>query len=167
MAVIYLSLGSNTGDRATFIQQAVKLIQNCGHIKIVRYSTLYETEPWGYKNQSWFLNAVIEAKTDFSPVELLNHTQEVEQTLGRIREGVPRWGARSIDIDILFYNDEVINLPELTIPHKFMHKRAFVLVPLMELIPLFKHPVLGKTISELHDELSQPEDVFLYGTVGV
>lgn len=167
MAVIYLSLGSNTGDRAVFIQQAVKLLENGGHVKVVRYSTLYETEPWGYKNQGWFLNAVIEAKTDFSPVELLNHTQEVEQTLGRVREGVPRWGERTIDIDILFYNNEIINLPELTIPHKLMHKRAFVLVPLMELVPLFKHPVFGKTISELHEELNEPEDVFLYGTIGV
>jgi len=167
MAVVYLSLGSNCGDRVGFIQQAVKLLQAGGNLSVVRFSTLYETEPWGYKNQDWFINAVIEAKTDFAPVELLHHCQEVERSLGRIREGVPRWGKRTIDIDILLYNNDIIDLPELKIPHKHMHERAFVLVPLLELVPLLKHPVSGKTISDLHEELKEPEDVFLYGTIGV
>lgn len=167
MAVVYLSLGSNSGDKVGFIQQAVKLLQNCDEFTVVRTSTLYETEPWGKKDQEWFVNAVIEAKTKFSAVELLHHCQRVEQSLGRVREGVPRWGQRTIDIDILFYGHEVINLPELTIPHKYMHERAFVLVPLLELIPLFKHPVLNKSISEMHEGLEHPEDVFLYGTISV
>lgn len=167
MAVVYLSLGSNTGDKVSFIQQAVKLLQNSDSFTLVRSSTLYETEPWGNKDQPWFVNSVIEAKTKFSPVELLHHCQEIERLLGRVREGVPHWGQRTIDIDILFYGSETINLPELTVPHKYLHKRAFVLVPMLELVPLFKHPVLGKTISQLHEELQEPEDVFLYGTMGV
>ena len=167
MAVVYLSLGSNIGDRVGYIQQAVKLLQVGGNVNPVRFSTLYETEPWGNKHQEWFLNAVVEAKTFLFPVELLHHCQDIEQKLGRVREGVPHWGQRTVDIDILLYNNDIIDLPELTIPHKHMHKRAFVLVPLLELIPLFKHPVTGKTMSELHDELAQPEDVFLYGTIGV
>ena len=84
-----------------------------------------------------------------------------------MREGVPRWGERTIDIDILFYGKEVINLPELTIPHPRMHQRAFVLVPMLELVPLLKHPVLSKSIEDLHQDLQAPEDVFLYGTLGV
>lgn len=167
MAVVYLSLGSNTGNRAEYIQQAVKLLDKSDNFNVIRFSALYETEPWGYKNQDWFLNAVIEAKTDLAPVELLHFCQHVEQLLGRVREGVPRWGKRTIDIDILLYNNDVINLPELTVPHSYMHERAFVLVPLLELVPLLKHPVLNKTISELHEKLKQPEDVLIYGAVEV
>lgn len=165
MALVYLSLGSNIGDRVAYIQQAVKLLQSENKITLVRSSTLYETEPWGNKNQAWFVNAVIEAKTQLSPQDLLNHCQQVECELGRVREGVPKWGERTIDIDILFYDNLIINTPELTIPHKHLHERAFTLVPLLELVPTLKHPVSGKTISELHDELEKPEDVFLYGTV--
>ncbi len=167
MTVVYLSLGSNLNDRVGYIQQAVKLLSKTNDFKIVRTSTLYETEPWGNKDQEWFINAVIEAKTTFSATELLHHCQQVEQMLGRIREGVPRWGERTIDIDILLYGREVINLPELIIPHPRMHERAFVLVPMLELVPLLKHPILNKSILELHEALSAPEDVFLYGTIGV
>lgn len=167
MAVVYLSLGSNLDDRVGYIQQAVSLLSKADDFKIVRTSTLYETEPWGNKDQEWFINAVIEAKTNFSPTELLHHCQQVEQNLGRIREGVPRWGERTIDIDILLYGKEIINLPELTVPHPRMHERAFVLVPMLELVPLLKHPILNKSISELHEALVAPEDVFLYGTICV
>ena len=165
MALVYLSLGSNIGDRVAFIQQAVNLLQAGNKTTLVRSSTLYETEPWGNKSQNWFINAVVELKTQLSPEELLDFCQNIEKELGRVRDGVPRWGERTIDIDILFYNDKIINTPKLTIPHKHLHERAFTLVPLLELIPSFKHPVSGKTISELHDALEKPEDVFLYGTV--
>ena len=166
MTIVYLSLGSNLGDRISHIQQAVKLLKN-DDFKIIRTSTLYETEPWGNKEQNWFINTVIEAKTKLSPTELLYHCQQIEQVLGRVREGVPRWGQRTIDIDILLYGNNVINLPELTIPHARMHERAFVLVPMLELVPLLKHPILNKTIYELHDALPEIEDVYLYGTLGV
>jgi len=166
MTIVYLSLGSNIGDKVGFLQQAVKYLEN-DVFKIIRTSTLYETEPWGNKEQDWFINAVIEAKTKLSPTQLLHHCQQIEQELGRVREGVPRWGERTIDIDILFYGKEVINLPELTIPHPRMHQRAFVLVPMLELVPLLKHPILNKSIEDLHQDLQAPEDVFLYGTLGV
>ena len=167
MAIAYLCLGSNIGDKVTYLQQAVKMLTATGMVTVVRSSAFYETEPWGNKDQEWFINAVIEAKTTFSATELLHHCQQVEQMLGRIREGVPRWGERTIDIDILLYGREVINLPELIIPHPRMHERAFVLVPMLELVPLLKHPILNKSILELHEALSAPEDVFLYGTIGV
>ncbi len=165
MSVVYLSLGSNIGDKVGYIQQAVKLLQKSTDFVLVRASTLYETEPWGNKKQEWFVNAVIEAKTKLSPVQLLHHCQEVEQKLGRVREGIPHWGQRTIDIDILFYGKEIINLPELQVPHKHLHERAFTLVPLLELIPSFSHPIFNKTIMELHEGLAKPEDVFLYGTI--
>lgn len=167
MTVVYVSLGSNLDDRVSYIQQAVKLLGESDDFKIVRTSTLYETEPWGLKEQNWFINAVIEAKTKLSATELLHHCQQVEQQLGRTRNGVPRWGERTIDVDILFYGKEIINLPELTVPHPRLQERAFVLVPLLELVPLLKHPVLNKSISELHEALPHPEDVFLYGTMCV
>ncbi len=166
MTIVYLSLGSNIEDRVGYIQQAVKLLQKNNDFKIVRTSTLYETEPWGNKNQDWFVNAVIEAKTKLSPSELISHCQQVEQELGRVRDGVVRWGERTIDIDILLYGNDVINLPELIVPHPRMHERAFVLVPMLELVPLLKHPLLHKTIEDLHQDLPHPEDVFLYGTLG-
>lgn len=165
MALVYLSLGSNLGDRVAYIQQAVKLLQANNAVTLVRSSTLYETEPWGNRQQDWFINAVVEIKTQLSPFELLKHCQNIETQLGRVREGVPRWGKRTMDIDILFYGDEIINTPELTVPHKYLQDRAFTLVPLLELIPNFKHPILNKTILELHDALEEPEEVFLYGTV--
>lgn len=167
MTVVYLSLGSNIDDRVGYIQQAVKLLQNDNSFKIVRTSTLYETEPWGNKKQNWFVNAVVEAKTTLSAVELLMLCQQVELALGRVREGVPRWGERTIDIDILFYGNEIVQLPELVVPHERLHERAFVLVPLLEIVPLLKHPVLNKTIIELHEDLPHPEDVYLYGTVSL
>lgn len=166
MTIVYLSLGSNIDNRVSYIQQAVNLLQ-CNDFKIVRTSTLYETEPWGKKDQNWFINAVIEAKTTLSPIELLYHCQQVEQNLGRVREGVPRWGERTIDVDILLYGKEVINMPELKIPHERMAQRAFVLVPMLELVPLLKHPVSNKTITQLHEELNEIEDVYLYGTINV
>ena len=166
MTIVYLSLGSNIEDRVGYIQQAVKLLQNNNSFKVIRFSTLYETEPWGNKNQDWFLNAIIEAKTELSPQELLQHCQQVEKNLGRIREGIPRWGARTIDIDILLYGNHLISTDDLTIPHPRMHERAFVLVPMLELVPSLKHPILNKTMLELHEDLPQVEDVFLYGTIG-
>lgn len=164
MAVVYLCLGSNMGDRFSVIQNAVNLFSLSDSCDIIRTSAVYETEPWGYKNQDWFLNIVIEIKTSLSPEDLLNKCQEIENFLGRDRSHEVRWGERFIDIDILFYDKQTVNTEKLTIPHKHLHKRAFVLVPLLELIPDFRHPVSEKTITDLYDELEEVEDVFLYGT---
>ena len=166
MAIAYLCLGSNSGDRLKYAEQAVSLISLAQNLKIIRTSALYETEPWGVKNQNWFLNMALEIKTDLSAEDLLLKCLNIEKTLGRNREKEQRWGERPIDIDIIFYDKEVINTEILTVPHPRMHQRAFVLVPLLELIPDFVHPVLNKSISELYDDLDEVEEVVLYGTRG-
>ena len=166
MSIAYLCLGSNSGNRLQFIEQAISLLNLAENIKIIRRTALYETEPWGVKNQNWFLNIIVEIKTDLSPQDLLLKCMSIEKTLGRNRDKEQRWGERTIDIDIILYNKDVVNTDMLTIPHPRMHQRAFVLVPLLELIPDFIHPVLNKTISDLYDELDNVEEVYLYGTRG-
>ena len=164
MAIVYLSLGSNKGDRIGYVQQAASLLGTDENISIVRTSAFYETEPWNMNTQTWFVNAIIEAKTKYSPKELLEVCQRIEKQLGREHKGVNDYQDRTIDIDILFYNKDVINEENLTIPHKYVHLRAFNLVPMMELNADFVHPVLNKTIAEMHNDLESPEMVFLYGT---
>ncbi len=166
MARVFLSLGSNIGDRAATISQAVSLLSMSQKIKIVKTSSFYETEPWANKEQGWFVNAAVALDTDFSAMELLQYCQNIELELGRIRKKDEKWGERTIDIDILMYDDKIIsNGPTLNIPHPLMHLRAFVLVPMLEVKADLVHPVFNKTISQLYDELSNPEDVFLYGTI--
>ena len=164
MTLVYLSIGSNSGDRVKLIEQAISFIGLCEDISLVRTSALYETEPWGVKDQNWFLNVAVEIKTSLSPQDLLLKLQNIEKTLGRNRQNERRWGERTIDIDIIFYGSEKVETEILSVPHLRMQDRAFVLVPFLELIPDFVHPTLGKTISELYDELEEVEDVFLYGT---
>lgn len=164
MAIVYLSLGSNKGDRIGYIQQATSLLGLADGISIIRTSAFYETEPWNMNSKTWFVNAVVEVKTSLSPEALLEECQRIESQLGRTPKTSTEYEDRTIDIDILFYGKEIINEENLTIPHKFVHLRAFTLVPLLELIPDFEHPVLHKTITELHNDLENPEMVFLYGT---
>ena len=165
MSRVFLSIGSNLGDRLSNIQQAVATLSMSDKIKIVKTSSFYETEPWGNKNQEWFINAALAIDTDYSPEELLKYCQNIEVQLGRIRKENEKWSQRAIDIDILMYDDLVISSKNLIVPHPFMHLRAFVLVPMLEVKSDLVHPVFKKTISELYDELSNPEDVYLYGTV--
>ncbi|MBQ4647193.1 MAG: 2-amino-4-hydroxy-6-hydroxymethyldihydropteridine diphosphokinase [Candidatus Gastranaerophilales bacterium] len=166
MSRVFLSLGSNLGDRLSNIQQAVSYLSMSDSIKIIKTSSFYETEPWGNKNQDWFINAAVALDTDLSCEELLELCQNIEVKLGRIRRENEKWAQRAIDIDILMYDDKLISLPEkLIVPHPLMHLRAFVLVPMLEVKSDLVHPVFNKTISELYDELENPEDVFLYGTV--
>ncbi len=164
MTIAYLSLGSNQGDRIGYIQQATSLLNLTDNITIVRTSAFYETEPWNMATDTWFVNAVIEIKTSLSAHELLTECQRIEKQLGRTPKETAGYSDRTIDIDILFYGKEIIQDETLTIPHKYLHLRAFTLVPLLELIPDFEHPVLHKAISELHNDLENPEMVFLYGT---
>ena len=136
------------------------------NVQIVKSSSFYETEPWGYKNQNWFINAAAAIDTELEPIELLNTINIIEMQIGRNRQNEIRWGERTIDIDILMYENEIINIEnKLIIPHPRMHERAFVLVPMLEVKSDLIHPVLKKTISELYDELENPEGVFLYGTI--
>lgn len=164
MAIAYLSLGSNKGDRIGYVQQAASLLGMDEKITIVRTSAFYESEPWNMNTKNWFVNAVVEIKTQYSPQELLVACQRVECQLGRTPIEKGQYQDRTIDIDILFYNKEIINEGNLTIPHKYVHLRAFTLIPMMELNSDFVHPVLHKTIEEMHNDLENPEMVFLYGT---
>ena len=164
MAIVYISLGSNKGDRIGYVQQAASLLGADEGISIVRTSAFYETEPWNMNTKNWFVNAIVEAKTKYSPQELLKLCQAIEKKLGREHKTINDYEDRTIDIDILFYNNDIINDDNLTIPHKYVHLRAFNLVPMLELNADFVHPVLHKSIIEMHNDLENPEMVFLYGT---
>lgn len=164
MAIVYLSLGSNKDDRIGYIQQASRQLGALEGCEIIRTSAFYETEPWNMNSDNWFVNAVVELKTSLTPHQLLEQCQAIEKQLGRKPSQPNVYEDRTIDIDILFYKKEIISDDDLIIPHRFLHLRAFTLVPLLELIPDFEHPVLHKTISELHDSLETPEMVILYGT---
>lgn len=143
---IFLGIGSNLGDRPQNLEGVKRLLS----IQILASSSIYESEPVGYLNQPWFLNAVIQVEEGLSVRELLNRAQQVEKMLGRKRD-IPK-GPRTIDIDILFYNDLVLNEPDLIIPHPAIPERKFVLQPMDEVAPQFEHPVLHKTIHQLLDE---------------
>lgn len=143
---VYLSLGSNLGDRDAHLAQAMEHLQAAG-IRILRRSSIYETEPQDRRDQPWFLNMVLEVETDLPSLDLLAQIQKIEEELGRERN-VPQ-GPRTIDIDILFYGSSIITTPELEIPHPRLPARRFVLEPLAELSPDLIHPVLGKTVREL------------------
>lgn len=164
MALVYLSLGSNKGDRVGYIQQANSLLNGFESINVVQSSSLYETEPWGVESENWFVNAVVQVRTSLSPRLLLAQCQKVEALLGRNREQEGKYGDRNIDIDILFYDNLIMNEPDLVIPHKYMHERAFTLVPMLELAPEMIHPVFRKSMNDLYEELENPEMVYLYGT---
>ncbi len=143
---IYLSLGSNVGDRAAHIARAIEALNATG-VKVLRQSSLYATEPVDLRTQSWFLNCVLEAETDLMPRQLLRVLQEIERALGRKR--LVRGGPRVMDIDLLLYSSSVVHTAELEVPHLRMAERRFVLVPLAELAPALRHPTLRRTIAEL------------------
>lgn len=131
MSSIYLSLGTNMGDREKNLKDAVSIIQGFDQTKLIKVSKIYETKPWGYTDQDNFLNLCLEIETSLSPYELLEKCQEAEQNLKR--ERLVRWGPRTIDIDILLYDDIICEDEKLIIPHPRIHERAFVLIPLMDL----------------------------------
>jgi 2-amino-4-hydroxy-6-hydroxymethyldihydropteridine diphosphokinase len=143
---VYLALGSNLGDRAAALQNAVARMES-PELHVLRASRIYETEPRDVVDQPWFLNQVIEAETSFFPRQLLTRLKRLELELGR-RPSRPK-GPRAVDVDILFYGDAVISAPDLTIPHERMGERRFVLEPLAELAPDLRHPKTGKTIREM------------------
>jgi 2-amino-4-hydroxy-6-hydroxymethyldihydropteridine diphosphokinase len=143
---VYLGLGSNLGDRAAHLEQAMDALAAAG-VEIVRRSSLYTTEPVGFGPQNWFLNCVVEAATELMPRQLLRATQLVEREMGRKR--LVHGGPRSVDVDILFYGGNVVSMPDLEIPHPRIAERRFVLVPLREIAPGLRHPTLRRTIGEL------------------
>lgn len=133
MNKVYIALGTNIEPRFNHLQEALQRLQEHKKISILKQSSIYETAPVGYTNQADFLNMVIQAETDCTPIELLDYCQQIEKELGRKR--TIRFGPRTIDLDILLYNQENIKMERLTIPHPRMHERAFVLVPLNEIAP--------------------------------
>jgi len=142
---VYLSLGSNVGDRKLNLEKALQLLSRW--LQIEQVSSLYETEPMGYVEQPYFLNAVCCAQADIGPLQLLSLIKGIETSLGRV-PSFPN-APRSIDVDILFYDSLVMETPELTIPHPRIEERAFVLIPLLELDATLVHPISGERISDL------------------
>ena len=147
MKKVFIGLGSNLGEREHLIRSAAEGLDLLPDTRLARISSLYDTKPVGDLEQPDYLNAVVLALTDLDASRLLWNLHLIENKLGRKR--VRRWEPRPIDLDLLFYGDEVINEPGLTVPHPEAHRRAFVLIPMNELAPDFVHPVLGKTIEEL------------------
>jgi 2-amino-4-hydroxy-6-hydroxymethyldihydropteridine diphosphokinase len=146
LKTVYVGLGSNVGDREANLREALVRLEAEG-IRVVRRSSVYETEPQELRDQPWFLNAVVEVETDLFPLQLFAHLQNVEREMGR-RRLTPK-GPRNIDIDILFYGRSVIETADLQVPHPRIAQRRFVLEPLAEIAPELRHPLTGKTASEL------------------
>lgn len=142
---VYLGLGTNLGDRRKNLEAAYGAL--APQVQVKRQSKVYETPAWGYEDQPAFLNAAVKAETELSPQDLLVFLKGLERKLGRTDSF--RWGPRLIDIDILFYDDQVINTPTLVVPHPHLHERAFVLVPLRDLDPDLVHPLTGKTVRQM------------------
>ncbi|MBC3784467.1 2-amino-4-hydroxy-6-hydroxymethyldihydropteridine diphosphokinase [Spirosoma utsteinense] len=161
--MLYLLLGANLGDRMATLRRAVDLIG--AHVgAVVQASGLYETAPWGVTDQPAFLNQVLAVETTLAPEAVLTQAQAIEQALGRIRH--EKWGARVIDIDILYYGDQIIQSEILTVPHPFLHERRFTLVPLAEIAPNFVHPILQKTTIDLLATCTDTGDVMALPVAG-
>jgi 2-amino-4-hydroxy-6-hydroxymethyldihydropteridine diphosphokinase len=168
---VFLGLGSNwPRDRVAMLRAARRELAEAQDIRVLETSALYESEPWerepgsGLDEQTWYLNCVVSIETELSPTELLARLQAIEAGLGRSRPaGTPeaqRFAPRTIDIDILFYGDQVISVPDdLHVPHLLLHERAFVLKPLRDLAPAFVHPTLYHTVGELDEELEDDHAV--------
>lgn len=153
MTPLYLGLGTNVGDKESNLRLAVQQIEKrIGGIHSL--SSFYQTDPWGFISEHTFLNAVVHIDTVFSPEEVLQITQDIERNMGRkIKSSAGVYTDRIIDIDILFYGEEIISLPYLQIPHSLLHERMFVLEPLCEIAPNLIHPTLKKSVSEIKNTL--------------
>lgn len=145
-ATVYLSLGSNVGDREENLRAAVRELPHAG-VAVTRVSSIYETEPMDLLEQPWFLNCAVQAETHYDAIMLLRALREIETKMGSKK--LVAKGPRLIDMDILLYGTAAIDLPELQVPHPRMHLRRFVLVPLAEIAPTLKHPSWTKTVSEM------------------
>lgn len=160
MNIVFLGIGSNLGDRFSFLKNAVTGIEE--YIgSVLRVSSVYETDPWGFETSDRFLNMVVEAETQLTPSGVLGAVLMIEAHLGRIRNE-KQYSSRVIDIDILLFNDLVIDKKNLKVPHPLMHERKFVLVPLCEIAPDLVHPVLKKSISSLVESCPDKANIEIY-----
>ena len=153
--IAYLSLGSNLGDRALNLRAAITQLEAAG--RLLAASSIYETQPLDVPDQPWFLNSVAAIETEKTPRELLQWAFKIEVLMGRLR--MREKGPRNIDIDVVLFGNRVVDEPGLTIPHPAMHRRRFVLEPLVEIAPDVRHPSLGKTVRELLSELDGGQTV--------
>jgi 2-amino-4-hydroxy-6-hydroxymethyldihydropteridine diphosphokinase len=152
----YLSIGSNLGDRLKNCCRGIAALCADSSIELLARSPFYETAPVDYEDQGWFLNAALKIRTSLAPLDLLAHMQAVQGAVGRKAGGV-RFGPRILDLDIIFYEDVVMNTAELTIPHSRMHKRRFVLQPMCDIDPLVLHPVLDRNVKSLLNQLTDDD----------
>jgi 2-amino-4-hydroxy-6-hydroxymethyldihydropteridine diphosphokinase len=155
--IAYVALGSNLGDRLGNLRDAIARLRQYGRVS--RASSWYETEPIGVIDQPWFVNAVVELRTQAEPIALMKALLEIEHAMGRKR--VQPKEPRNIDLDLLLYDDQTVNSDVLTLPHPALHERRFVLEPLAEIAPGALHPVLRKTALQLLETLSSPDEVHL------
>ena len=153
---VFIGVGSNLGNRRAYYQKALDLMADLSRTTVVRCSSLYETEPIG-EAKNWYVNGVVELETALSPQQLLSHLQKIESALGRKR--MKKWASRTIDLDILLFDKQIVHEEQLQIPHSEMHRRRFVLVPLSELAPQCVHPLLGATVAELLAGLADDKQV--------
>ena len=147
---VFMSLGSNTGNRLIILTKALSELERSGFC-IINRSKIWETSPWGFTDQPRFLNMCLCAETELTPEKMIKTIINIEIKLGRRRS--IKWGPREIDIDIIAIGEMVIETPDLSVPHPHMHERTFVLIPLKEIAPQFRHPVTGKTLDEMIREL--------------
>lgn len=147
---VIIGLGGNIGDIQSTLLKAIQLIE-IAIGPVFKKSATYQTEAWGVKDQPAFLNEVVSVKTNLDPTQVLSTCLSIEKKLGRNRLNAQKWHQRVIDIDVLFYDDQIIDLPQLEVPHPHLHHRNFVLVPLLEIMPHYIHPKLGKSIIELNE----------------
>ena len=160
MQTVYLGLGSNKGERISYIEKAIEEISRLPETKIFVRSAVYETEPWGNIEQEDYLNSVIGIQTELNAEDLLKELKSIEKLIGRKEN--KKWSAREIDIDLLFYGNEIIDKDHMKVPHGQIENRKFVLVPLNEIAPEFMHPVFKKSISQLLEDTTDKLKVFKY-----